>query len=66
MFFERFQFFCEILDSNLEDFENLHLQWVGGGEEPPKASEYLKVYSKNQWKPPIFGNMHQFRVIFIY
>ena len=34
MVFERFQIFCQILGSNVVDFENQHLQWVDEGEVP--------------------------------
>ena len=50
--FRIFQIFRENLDSNLGIFENLHLG--GSGAETPKLANLLKIYSKNQWKPPIF------------
>ena len=42
--FEYFQMFSENLDSNLENFENLHLYGVRGAEHP-EASDLLKIYS---------------------
>ena len=46
-----FQAFRENLDSDLANFENLRLEGVRG--EAPKASEFIKFFSKNQWKPSI-------------
>ena len=60
--FEFFHVFLENLDINLGKFENLNLSRIPGRSQK-KLANSLKMYSKNQGKPPILVNVHQFRVI---